>query len=229
MNHFTPFKQMVTLRLKGKIWELLRMKYLLSLLSVILLIGCQNDNETDTQENQNIEEDTDNETDQTAENDNEALDEEQDTDSNESTNNVSEEDTNSEENQTPDTQFDIDSETVQQELFNFEQTEDSLTFSQDVITESMTQTEVENLYGEYDLIYPGHGIPIIIYGNLGVRYSESFTDEAQEENINPDENTVEDVFYYADTPYDEVVSALGEPDTDVYETTEGPVGGIYIR
>ena len=216
------------------------MKLLFLLLVLFTLLGCQNSVEEDNQESENdntADEETVNQTEQTDEESNheDNQDDKQSTEDNENINTNSEaasdegnESISSEGGQTSDTHFDVNSETVQQELFNLDQTEDSLSFSQDVITEGMTQTEVENLYGEYDLIYPGHGIPIIIYGNLGVRYSESFTDEAEEENVNPDENTVEDVFYFADTPYDEVISALGEPDTDVYETTEGPVGGILL-
>lgn len=134
---------------------------------------------------------------------------------------------------TKNTYFDINSKTVQDELFNIDDTNgNNLTFSQDVITEGMTQTEIEDLYGEYDLIYPGHGRPIVVYGNLGVSYSESFPygtdDEQAREDINPDENRVEDVFFYAGLPYEEVISAVGTPDTDVYETTGGPVSGLLL-
>lgn len=137
----------------------------------------------------------------------------------------SEEDTH-----TKNTHFDINSKAVQDELFNID--DNTLTFSQDVITEGMTQSEIEDLYGEYDLVYPGHGRPVVIYDNLGVIYSESFPygtdDEQAREDINPDENRVEDVLFYAGLPYDEVISAIGEPDTDVYETTEGPVSGLLL-
>ena len=96
----------------------------------------------------------------------------------------------------------------------------------------MSQNEVEERYGTYDLIYPGHGGPVVIYGNLGVNYSETFpygtNDEQADEDIDPDENIVEDVKFYAGLPYDEVVDALGEPDFDVYETEGGPVSGLQL-
>ncbi|SOC38264.1 hypothetical protein [Salinicoccus kekensis] len=131
------------------------------------------------------------------------------------------------------TLFDIHSDEVQQALFSSSSVEeDNLTFSQDVITQGMSQTEVEERYGTYDLIYPGHGGPVVIYGNLGVNYSETFpygtNDEQADEDINPDENIVEDVKFYAGLPYDEVVNALGEPDIDVYETEGGPVSGLQL-
>lgn len=131
------------------------------------------------------------------------------------------------------TSFDIHSDEVQQALFDSDNVKtENLTFSQDVITKGMSQREVEERYGPYDLIYPGHGSPVVIYGNLGVNYSEVFpygtNDEQADEDINPDENIVEDVKFYAGLPYDEVVDALGAPDVDVYETEGGPVSGLQL-
>lgn len=131
------------------------------------------------------------------------------------------------------TYFDIYSSDVQQLLLSSSSIDgDELTFSQDVITEGMSQTEIEAQYGAYDFVYPGHGRPVTIYGNLGVVFSEILphgsNDEFADETINPDENQVEDVIYYAGLSYDEVVDALGEPDVDVYETEEGPVSGLLF-
>lgn len=131
------------------------------------------------------------------------------------------------------TSFDIHSDEVQQALFDSGSVKtENLTFSQDVITKGMSQSEVEERYGPYDWIYPGHGSPVVIYGNLGVNYSEVFpygtNDEQADEDINPDENIVEDVKFYAGLPYDEVVDALGAPDVDVYETEGGPVSGLQL-
>lgn len=221
------------------------MKLFFSLLVILTLWGCQNDEQNeDTQEagnENNSEEETDSQVeesgnDESTETDNQSeSDTSEDTDSatNEESTDETEENASSEDSSNEDTRFDINSDEVQDQLFNLDNADsNSLTFSQDVITEGMTQTEVEDLYGEFDLIYPGEGRPAVIYGNLGVSYSEAFPygtdDEQAREDIDPDENRVEDVFYYADVPYDEVISALGEPDTDVYETTEGPVGGLLL-
>lgn len=131
------------------------------------------------------------------------------------------------------TSFDINADEVQAALFSSGSIDgDELTFSQDFITEGMSQTEIEAQFGAYDFVYPGHGRPVTIYGNLGVIYSEIMPhgtdDEMADENINPDENLVENVMYYAGLSYDDVVDALGEPDVDVYETEEGPVSGLLF-
>ncbi|WP_020008533.1 hypothetical protein [Salinicoccus albus] len=138
---------------------------------------------------------------------------------------------NDNENNQNATAFDIHSDAVQQALFSPSSIEEeNLTFSQDVITQGMSRAEVEEQYGTYDLIYPGEGAPVVIYGNLGVVYSDSRpfipNKDPGEENTTPDENNVEDVLFYAGLPYNEVVEALGEPDVGVYETEGGPVGGV---
>ncbi|MFB9859600.1 hypothetical protein ACFPFV_11735 [Salinicoccus siamensis] len=150
-------------------------------------------------------------------------------DSEEGSNNQSDESSN-EKNATV---FDIHSDAVQQTLFNPDGVKtENLTFSQDVITEGMSRAEVEARYGTYDLIYPGHGGPVVIYGNLGVNYSDPGPfmngNKQTEETANPEENTVTNVMYYAGLPYEKVVDALGTPDVDVYETEGGPVSGQQL-
>ncbi|WP_031544147.1 hypothetical protein [Salinicoccus luteus] len=130
------------------------------------------------------------------------------------------------------TSFDIHSDEVQQTLFSPSSIEEeNLTFSQDVITQGMSRAEVEERYGTYDLISHGHGGPVVIYGNLGVLYSNPqpfLPNDQADKNTNPNKNNVEDVFFYAGLPYNEVVEALGEPDVDVYETEGGPVSGLQL-
>ncbi len=152
---------------------------------------------------------------------------------NESSEESIEEITNDNTNDQDATLFDINSTEVQETLFSSSSIEENnLTFSQDVITEGMSQTEIEEQFGAYDLVYPGHGRPVTIYGNLGIVFSEivphGTNDEFADENVNPDENIVENVMYYAGLPYDEVVDALGEPDDDIYETEGGPVSGLLF-
>ncbi|GAB3070413.1 hypothetical protein ACFOU0_09165 [Salinicoccus sesuvii] len=129
------------------------------------------------------------------------------------------------------TAFDIQSEDVQETLFDPAGVEtENPTFSQDAITLGMSQSEVEAQYGEPDFVYPGHGGPVINYGNLGLNYEDSSAflsnDNRERDAPDPDENTVINVMFYANLPYDEVVDALGSPDVDVYETEGGPVEGL---
>ncbi len=212
-----------------------------SIISLLILSSCQS-NENTEETDDNTEETT---VESSDENLNNKVSEEKNNNERADTNESSEESTNSENqeevgdesndgmsNQNA-TLFDIHSDEVQQTLFSSSSVEeDHLTFSQDVITQGMSQTEVEERYGTYDLIYQGHGGPVVIYGNLGVNYSETLpygtNDEQADEDINPDENIVEDVKFYAGLPYDEVVDALGAPDVDVYETEGGPVSGLQL-
>lgn len=129
--------------------------------------------------------------------------------------------------------FDIRSEDVQEALFDPAGVEtENPTFSQDTITIGMSQSEVEAQYGEPDFVYPGHGGPVINYGNLGLNYHDSSSflsnDNQDQEALDPDKNTVTNVMFYADLPYEEVVDALGPPYVDVYETSGGPVEGLQL-
>lgn len=203
-----------------------------SMISLLILSSCQS--------NENPEETADNAESNTEEAIVESSDESSNNNESEETTNNEQPDTNESMEESNDnlsdqntTSFDIHSDEVQEALFFPSSVEEeNLTFSQDVITQGMSQTEVEERYGTYDLIYPGHGAPVVIYGNLGVNYSETFPygtdDEQADEDINPDENIVEDVKFYAGLPYEEVVEALGEPDVDVYETEGGPVSGLQL-
>lgn len=129
------------------------------------------------------------------------------------------------------TEFDINDTDTQQRLMAPTYPEEGLSFEQDVITEGMTQEEVEDLHGQYDFIYPGHGRAVTIYDNLGVVYSVPGPygeDELATTDVDSDEVVVENVMYYAGVSYDEVVAALGEPDVDAYEPEEGPASGYHF-
>lgn len=207
------------------------MRLVFLIISLLILSSCQS--------NENIEK-TDDNTKKTVvetsgENSNNKESEEKNNNERVDTNESSEESANSENQKDGKnaTLFDIHSDEVKKILFSSNSVkENHLTFSQDVITQGMSQTEVEEHYGTYDLIYQGHGGPVVIYGNLGVNYSKTLpygtNDEQADKDINPDKNIVEDVKFYAGLPYDEVVDALGAPDVDVYETKGGPMSGLQL-
>ncbi|WP_271396529.1 hypothetical protein [Salinicoccus roseus] len=225
-----------------------------SIISLLILSSCQsNENSEETADNTepNTEEATVESSDESANNEaSEETTSNEQPDTNESPEESTEENKNSENEEEEErstdepndesndnvrnqnaTSFDIHSDEVQQALFSPSSVEEeNLTFSQDVITQGMSRSEVEERYGTYDLIYPGGGAPVVIYGNLGVVYSDSRpfipSKDPGDENTNPDENNVQDVFFYAGLSYNKVVEALGAPDVDVYETEGGPVGGV---
>ncbi|GAA3716599.1 hypothetical protein GCM10022378_03550 [Salinicoccus jeotgali] len=225
---------------------------LFSILSLLILSSCQSDAASDDEadstktgtEEASVQDSGDNADTNASENEknNEEPDagasseeptEESKNNRNESTTESSDGQTDESNNKQNATAFDIHSNSVQQTLFDPDGVKtENLTFSQDVITEGMSRAEVEARYGSYDLIYPGHGGPVVIYGNLGVNYSDPGPfineDEQTEETANPEENTVTNVMYYAGLPYEKVVDALGTPDVDVYETEGGPVSGQQL-
>lgn len=112
--------------------------------------------------------------------------------------------------------FDINSPEVQSQLLGTSAGNDQGTFEQDVITEGMTQTEVEELYGPYEFTFYSGGASPAFHGNLGVVYSEGAPygpgDDGSDSSINPDENYVEYVWYFAHITEEELINALGEPD-----------------
>lgn len=112
--------------------------------------------------------------------------------------------------------FDINSPEVQSQLLGTSAGNDQGTFEQDVITEGMTQTEVEELYGPYEFTFYSGGASPAFHGNLGVVYSEGAPygpgDDGSDSSINPDENYVEHVWYFAHITEEELINALGQPD-----------------
>ena len=112
--------------------------------------------------------------------------------------------------------FDLNSPDVQAQLLGTSAGNEGGTFEQDFITEGMTQTEVEELYGSYEFTFYTGGASPAFHGNLGVVYSERAPygpgDDGSDSSINPDENYVEYVWYYAHIESDELINALGEPD-----------------
>lgn len=112
--------------------------------------------------------------------------------------------------------FDINSPEVQSQLLGTSAGNDQGTFEQDVITEGMTQTEVEELYGPYEFTFYSGGASPAFHGNLGVVYSERAPygpgDDGSDSSIIPHENYVEYVWYFAHITEEELINALGEPD-----------------
>ena len=115
-----------------------------------------------------------------------------------------------------DLMFDLNSPEVQTQLLGTSAGNEEGTFEQNFITEGMTQTEVEELYGPYEFTFYTGGASPAFHGNLGVVYSERAPygpgDDGSDSNINPEENYVEYVWYFAHIESDELINALGEPD-----------------
>lgn len=115
-----------------------------------------------------------------------------------------------------DLMFDLNSPEVQAQLLGTSAGNEEGTFEQDFITEGMTQTEVEELYGPYEFTFYTGGASPAFHGNLGVVYSERAPygpgDDGSDSSINPDENYVEYVWYFAHIESNELINALGKPD-----------------
>lgn len=115
--------------------------------------------------------------------------------------------------------FDLNSPEVQSQFIGTTEGSKDGTFDQNTISTGMTQTEVEEMYGPYDFtLYTGGSAPAF-YGNLAVVYSEyapyGTGNDTSDSSINPDENFVEGVYYYAGVTESELIDALGEPDENV--------------
>lgn len=133
--------------------------------------------------------------------------------------------TESEDNQNDNTEgdrsdlvFDINSSEVQSQLIGTNSGNNEGNFEQDAITIGMSQTEVEEMYGAYDFSFYYQGAAPAFYENLAVVYSElgpygqGDGSDASMNDINPDENIIESVYYYAGITESEMIEALGEPD-----------------
>lgn len=129
-----------------------------------------------------------------------------------------------------DLHFDIHSEEVQAQLLGTSSGNEDGTFIQDKITEGMSQTEVEEKYGPYEFTFYGGGASPAFHGNLGVVYSERSPygtgNDTSDSSINPDENYVEYVWYFANTTEEGLINALGEPD-EYFESSESMNGLPY--
>lgn len=204
--------------------------YVLSL-SILVLTACGNAEDTSTDEESNetaeLEEENEELRKQLDEQDDEeesaledtdeenANSEPEASDDTEHSNETGTQDDNSKGNQS-DLVFDINSPEVQSQLIGTSNTNPEGSFQQDAITVGMTQTEVEEKYGPYEFSFYMNGASPAFYGNLAVVYSNRAPygegDDGSESNIDPDENTVESVYYYAGVTEDEMTDALGEPD-----------------
>lgn len=113
--------------------------------------------------------------------------------------------------------FDLNDDHVKNQLIGTDYGNDDSFFEQSAIAKGMSQTEVEEKYGAYDFTAYSSGAAPAYYGNLAVVYSEyapyGTSGEPERTDINPDTNYVESVFYYADITPDEMISILGEPDS----------------
>ena len=111
--------------------------------------------------------------------------------------------------------FDINSPEVQSQLIGTNNGNTEGNFKQDVITVGMSQTEVEEMYGPYDFTFYYQGSSPAFYGNLAVVYSElgphGNGSDGSLSDVNPDNNIVDSIYYYADITEDELIDAFGEP------------------
>ena len=209
---------------------------------VFVISACSNSEENEEVTNENAEEtETEDSTESTDDEteDNESTEEESATDESTDEDSTTEEqadETEGESEESTDTTsknpkaylyFDLNAPEVQAQFFSTTEGNEDGTFKQDLITNGMSQTEVEELYGPYEFTFPTGGGSPAIYGNLGVMYSErapygTSEDDSSNPSINPDENYVEYVWYYARVTGDELTQILGEP--DIYEEEESMNG-----
>lgn len=92
----------------------------------------------------------------------------------------------------------------------------------DVVNETMTQAEVEELYGaSYDTILPQEGSNFAVYGNVAVQYSERtpFGQDSSyaSSDINPETNYVEAVYPVMNLSYESMINTFGQPLLDYDE------------
>lgn len=123
--------------------------------------------------------------------------------------------------------FDINSDEVKNQLLGTSGSTQKGEFNQDAIQIGMSQSDIEESYGSYDFIFPSSGGMVTVYGNLAVYYSGrtaygNDSDDGSSKDIDPSENTVELVYYYADVTPDELINAWGEPDIHKEDADNGP-------
>lgn len=132
--------------------------------------------------------------------------------------------------------FDINSPEVISQFIGTENKNKDGYFEQDAITVGVSQTEIEEKYGAYDFTLQAGGSAPAFYGNLAVIYSGFYPygDDASDSSINPDENYVEAVYYYAGITENELIEAWGEPQdarttgpAHIYQG-EGDDGNYYV-
>lgn len=87
------------------------------------------------------------------------------------------------------------------------------------ISQGMSQTQVEEIYGVHDTYYQLEGANLAVYENVGILYSEGFPagGEGGFPELNPDENFVNDVIIYLNLPHQTIVNAYGPPTVDYDE------------
>src|SRR5699024_1753556 len=121
--------------------------------------------------------------------------------------------------------FDINSAEVRSQLIGTRGGNPENNFEQNAITLGMSQTEVEEMYGPYDVALESpYGVAPAVYGNLSILYSEGAPfgegDDLSSPNINPDTNIVMEVHFFANVNEEELINALGEPD-EIYNIVDG--------
>ncbi|MBF0753467.1 hypothetical protein E4T89_04210 [Jeotgalicoccus nanhaiensis] len=104
-----------------------------------------------------------------------------------------------------------------------------------VINESMSQTDVEALYGEsYDRVIPKEGANLAVYGNVAVLYSDSMpygNDTYANPDISPDTNMVVNFYPVMNVSYQDVINTLGIPllDYDEYQLQGSPIRSMFYK
>lgn len=199
-------------------------KYILLLSMMLVITGCSNEDNTEaaneseeSEEIARLQEENEELKRQQAEQENEQdSNEEQDEAGTETTNededSTSIEDTESENNDRSSLIVDINSPEVQAYLNKNGNYDDEGNFIQDAISIGMTQSEVESLYGKHEFIIPSMSAEAAaVYENIAVLYEESGPAEP-DNNIDPDNNKVSRILYYANITEDELFDSMGTPD-----------------
>ena len=207
-----------------------------------LIAGCSNEATTDTtSENEDSEEvarlkeENEELKRQQAEQEKESEQQEQENDDSEdksdteSESQESKQENESDENEQQDASaftFDINSDEVKNQMLGTSGATQKGEFIQDAIQIGMSQSDIEESYGSYDSIFPSSGGMVTVYGNLAVYYSGGTAygngSDGSNTNIDPSENTVELVYYYADITPDELINSWGEPDFHKEDADNGP-------
>lgn len=222
-------------------------KYILLISMMALIAGCSNEETADTSsENEDSEEvarlkeeneelkrqqaEQEKETEQ-QEQENDASEDKSDT---ESESQESKQENESDENEQQDDSaltFDINSDEVKNQMLGTSGATQKGEFIQDAIQIGMSQSEVEELHGSYDFIQPSAASIFAIYGNLAVHYSGGSAhgdgSDGSITSIDPNENYVNLVYYYADVSPEQLINSWGEPDHHE-DGTNGPQHYSYF-
>lgn len=197
-----------------------RLMYLLMIMVAALLVACGGNGDSDEADIENDTDTTDVETSEEADGDaeedsdadgesDEATDEDATTEDEE----ADSEDGDAEEIETAEAvdgnEIDVLSDAFVSDFFS-----GADAYSYNTIPEGSTQEDVEDMYGEHELLIDSNGTELAVYGNLAVQYSGGSAYFEGNENVDVEDkasNTVENVYIYADVTANEMINRYGAP------------------